>query len=161
MMKSHSEVSPTDSTEVRLITVHNVNALEFDHVWMVGMVDGILPAQHSLNKEADQRFMDEERRLCVAGMTCAKKSLSFSYARSYNGFSKQPSRFLQVMGLICVVIGSICSQRYETLFCFLYSSNVKATPSLLGSAPPSSSSLRTTIKCMPDASPRLSLTEYP
>lgn len=100
MMKSHSEVSPTDSTEVRLITVHNVNALEFDHVWMVGMVDGILPAQHSLNKEADQRFMDEERRLCVAGMTCAKKSLSFSYARSYNGFSKQPSRFLQVMGLI-------------------------------------------------------------
>ncbi len=100
MMKSHSEVSPTDSMEVRLLTFHNVNALEFDHVWMVGMVDGILPAQHSLYKEADRRFMDEELRLCVAGMTRAKKSLTFSYPQSYNGFPKKPSRFLHEMGLI-------------------------------------------------------------
>ena len=99
-MKLRSKEPPASLSEIRLYTIHSAKGLEFDHVWMIGMADSILPSWHSLKEGAKPQLLEEERRACFVGMTRVKKSLSFSYARSYKGFSKQPSRFLHEMGLI-------------------------------------------------------------
>ena len=97
-MKLHSKEPPSSLSEVRLYTIHSAKGLEFDHVWMIGMADTVLPSWHSLKEGAKSQLLEEERRACFVGMTRAKKSLTFSYAQSYNGYSKERSRFLSEMG---------------------------------------------------------------
>ena len=99
-MKLHSKEPPSSLSEVRLYTIHSAKGLEFDHVWMIGMADTILPSWHSLKEGAKPQLLEEERRACFVGMTRAKKSLTFSYAQNYNGYPKERSRFLPEMGFL-------------------------------------------------------------
>ncbi|MBQ9873524.1 MAG: UvrD-helicase domain-containing protein [Thermoguttaceae bacterium] len=82
---------------VLLSTYHAAKGLEFKEVYMVGLEEGILPHQRSLDDMSEQA-VEEERRLCYVGVTRAQKrlTLSLALARTKRGKLKPtvPSRFL-------------------------------------------------------------------
>ncbi len=80
---------------VTLMTLHAAKGLEFPFVCIVGMEEGVLPHQRSLESAAD---VEEERRLCYVGITRAQRRLVITYAgrRALHGQwgPTIPSRFL-------------------------------------------------------------------
>jgi DNA helicase-2/ATP-dependent DNA helicase PcrA len=78
---------------VTLASLHAAKGLEWDAVFLVGLVDGTLPLVHADTPEQ----VEEERRLLYVGVTRAREHLSLSWAlaRSPGGrASRRPSRFL-------------------------------------------------------------------
>ena len=84
-----------DEGRVTLMTLHTAKGLEYPHVFLVGMEDGIFPHVRSLSEPAQ---LEEERRLAYVGMTRAQDRLHLSHAeqRSLWGGTNMnpPSRFL-------------------------------------------------------------------
>ena len=81
---------------VTLASLHSAKGLEWDAVFLVGLVDGMLPLVHADTPEA----VEEERRLLYVGVTRAREHLSLSWAlaRSPGGRAgRRPSRFLDGM----------------------------------------------------------------
>jgi len=120
-------VSDADSFEgkpgVTLITLHSTKGLEFDHVFLTGLEDGICPHGRSISEE---KAIEEERRLVYVGMTRARSTLTLTRAvyRRVFGNEQQmraslPSRFLGEIPseLVETVRGSMAeigeSRRYE------------------------------------------------
>jgi DNA helicase-2/ATP-dependent DNA helicase PcrA len=111
-----------EHAQVTLMTLHSAKGLEFEHVFLAGMEEGLFP--HSRSKQdADQ--LEEERRLCYVGMTRAKETLTLTravYRRIYGNEEmarSEPSRFLsEIPGeLIESAPGSLAApgetRRYE------------------------------------------------
>lgn len=96
---------------VVMMTMHAAKGLEFPHVFLVGMEEGLFPGMRAVGEAAE---MEEERRLCYVAITRAKKTLAISHARqrmlygrtSYN----RPSRFLSELPPDCVAGGSAMLQ---------------------------------------------------
>ena len=84
-----------DTNRISLMTVHSVKGLEFDHVFVVGMEEGIFPHINSLMEESE---LEEERRLCYVAITRAKECLYLVNAKRRTLFGKDqinhPSRFI-------------------------------------------------------------------
>lgn len=66
--------------KVLLMTMHSAKGLEFEHVYMVGMEDGMFPSYMCITSD-DPAELEEERRLCYVGMTRAKRDLTLTCAR--------------------------------------------------------------------------------
>ncbi len=67
-----------DPNRISLMTVHSVKGLEFNHVFVVGMEEGIFPHVNSLMENSE---IEEERRLCYVAITRAKDDLHLVNAR--------------------------------------------------------------------------------
>jgi ATP-dependent DNA helicase Rep len=83
-----------DPDAVRLSTLHAAKGLEFPHVFMVGLEEGLLPHREAVALGN----VDEERRLMYVGVTRAQRSLHLSFCRARKRAGEkvdcQPSRFL-------------------------------------------------------------------
>ncbi|MCK1562811.1 ATP-dependent helicase [Bradyrhizobium sp. 173] len=90
---------PHDADAVSLLTVHGAKGLEFDHVWVIGLAESVLPSWQSLQPNAKPAELEEERRNCFVAITRTKQTLVLSRAEQYRGWSKKPSRFIAEMGL--------------------------------------------------------------
>ena len=64
---------------VVLMTLHSAKGLEFPHVYLAGMEDGLFPSYMTID---DPEELEEERRLCYVGITRAERELTLTCARS-------------------------------------------------------------------------------
>ena len=85
---------------VSLATIHGGKGQEFETVYLIGLVEEILPSWHSLKKGNGSAPLEEERRGCFVAVTRAGRRLILSRARRYWGWEKKPSRFLMEMGCL-------------------------------------------------------------
>ena len=83
-----------EANQVQLMTLHASKGLEFPHVFLIGMEEGILPHQTSI----DEDNVAEERRLAYVGITRAQQTLCFTLCKERRQFGElikpEPSRFL-------------------------------------------------------------------
>jgi len=84
-----------DPNRISLMTVHSVKGLEFNHVFLIGLEEGIFPHMNSLMESSD---VEEERRLMYVAITRAKDDLYLINARRRTLFGREQinptSRFL-------------------------------------------------------------------
>ncbi|WP_292834387.1 ATP-dependent helicase [Microbacterium sp.] len=93
LARARSQHEPALRT-VTLATLHAAKGLEWDHVHLMGMSEGLLPISYATTFEQ----VDEERRLAYVGITRAGRTLSLSWSRASGQRPRQMSRFLQEIG---------------------------------------------------------------
>lgn len=70
-----------ESTDyVVLMTLHSAKGLEFPHVYLAGMEEGLFPSYLSVTADSLDE-LEEERRLCYVGITRAKKNLTLTCSK--------------------------------------------------------------------------------
>jgi superfamily I DNA/RNA helicase len=80
--------TPTDAASV--MTIHRAKGLEFDHVWIAGLEEGLLPHGRAVRAGTEP----EERRLAYVAITRARLTLHVSWTRERAGRGREPSRYL-------------------------------------------------------------------
>jgi superfamily I DNA/RNA helicase len=89
------EQDEAQSDQVTLITMHSCKGLEFPHVYIVGLEDGLLP--HTRSKA--EQTLDEERRLFYVAVTRAQERLTLSHCQARKKYGQllpcHPSPFLK------------------------------------------------------------------
>ena len=117
-----SEVDGYEAREqaVTLMTIHNAKGLEFEHVFIAGMEEGLFP--HARSTNGDERGIEEERRLCYVGITRARRELCLLRAVRRHVFGATqfnlPSRFLDEIpaDLLSHAAASALSRSKETTY---------------------------------------------
>ena len=69
-----------NSSYVVMMTVHSAKGLEYPHIFLCGMEDGLFPSYMTIMSEDDEE-LEEERRLAYVAITRAMKKLTISYAK--------------------------------------------------------------------------------
>ncbi|MCM1267318.1 MAG: DNA helicase PcrA [Bacteroidales bacterium] len=69
-----------DGDRVLLMTLHSAKGLEFPHVYLAGMEDGVFPSYMTI-KADDPMEIEEERRLAYVGITRAMEDLTLTCAK--------------------------------------------------------------------------------
>lgn len=69
-----------DGDRVLLMTLHSAKGLEFPHVYLAGMEDGVFPSYMTITAD-DPMEIEEERRLAYVGITRAKDELTLTCAK--------------------------------------------------------------------------------
>jgi ATP-dependent DNA helicase Rep len=93
-----------DPDAVRLSTVHASKGLEYPHVFLVGVEEGIMPHRGGADDEpVDDARVEEERRLMYVAITRAKRSLHLNWCKKRKRAREtvvcEQSRFIAEMGL--------------------------------------------------------------
>ena len=79
---------------VTLSTLHAAKGLEWPHVHLAGLAEGLLPIAYATTFEQ----IDEERRLAYVGVTRAGRTLGLTWARTSGRYERRMSRFVQEIG---------------------------------------------------------------
>ena len=99
MLSQNSDQEEDLGNKISLSTLHASKGLEFPHVFLTGLEEGILPHQNSI----ESNTIDEERRLAYVGITRAQSHLTLSLCTTRNKFREKiktiPSRFLKELPL--------------------------------------------------------------
>ena len=92
---------PTDKGYLTLSTIHSAKGLEWDHVYIMGLSEGIFPNPYFCSAKTEEgvaEFYNGEWKKMYVASTRAKESLCLTYAthitRKGYTFRKQPSRFI-------------------------------------------------------------------
>lgn len=93
LARAKDQHEPTMQT-VTLSTLHAAKGLEWPHVFLAGLAEGLLPIAYARTPAE----IDEERRLVYVGITRAERSLSLSWSRGSGRTPREPSRFLAELG---------------------------------------------------------------
>ncbi|NGM85790.1 UvrD-helicase domain-containing protein [Parapusillimonas sp. SGNA-6] len=108
MLERHEDEEPD---AVKLSTLHAAKGLEYPHVFLVGVEEGLLPHMGRDEEDADPaaaaealvQRIQEERRLMYVGITRAQRSLHLTWCkkrrRAREDIMREPSRFIEEMGL--------------------------------------------------------------
>lgn len=92
---SDVEEHKNNNDVVTLMTIHSAKGLEFDHVFIIGMEEGLFPHSNCFDSPDE---IEEERRLCYVAVTRAKKTLTLVNAQRRmlygNTNCNPPSRFI-------------------------------------------------------------------
>ena len=86
---------------VSMMTIHVAKGLEFDHVFVISMIDGVFPSQRT-EDESGADGLEEERRLAYVAFTRAKKHLYITTNSAYSfvlQHESTTSRFIEEAGL--------------------------------------------------------------
>jgi DNA helicase-2/ATP-dependent DNA helicase PcrA len=90
-----------DGDFISMMTIHTAKGLEFKHVFVIGLNQGIFPSVRTLNEDAFLG-MEEERRLCYVALTRAQETLCLSCSGDYS-YTLQttmiPSQFFEEAGV--------------------------------------------------------------
>ena len=89
--ESFKDEMSNDLNGVSLMTIHKSKGLEFPVVFVVGMVEGVLP-----HKNGD---IEEERRIAFVALSRAMRLLYMSYALKYMGKRTKKSNFIEEIQL--------------------------------------------------------------
>ncbi|WP_440993977.1 UvrD-helicase domain-containing protein [Cysteiniphilum litorale] len=88
------EQEQKEDEKVQILTVHASKGLEYPHVYVMGVEEGLLPHQQSI----DDDFVEEERRLAYVAITRAKHTLTLTLTKMRKKFGEtipsKPSRFI-------------------------------------------------------------------
>jgi DNA helicase-2/ATP-dependent DNA helicase PcrA len=102
---SDIDMSEPNEDQITLMTLHISKGLEYPIVFIVGLEEGLFPGIRSIESQSEEE-MEEERRLCYVGMTCAEERLFMTYARNRRVWGQEqfhpPSRFLNEIPSQCV-----------------------------------------------------------
>ncbi len=69
-----------EDNRVLLMTLHSAKGLEFPHVYLAGLEDGVFPSYMTIASD-DPSAVEEERRLAYVGITRAKEDLTITCAK--------------------------------------------------------------------------------
>lgn len=94
-----SKEPPLEVGVIPLLTIHGSKGNEFDHVYLLGMAEDVLPSFQSKKHGDHSPQLEEERRNCFVAITRCMETLTLSRAKSYKGWPKTSSRFLAEMGI--------------------------------------------------------------
>ena len=94
-----SKLPPPKPDAVRCMTVHGSKGLEFKHVYLMGMAQEVFPSFQALRNGSQSREVEEERRNCFVAITRTEETLTLTRSRKYHGYPKEPSQFLEEMGV--------------------------------------------------------------
>ena len=78
-----ADIDSVDGSDDRvlLMTLHSAKGLEFPHVYLAGMEDGLFPGYRTIMSD-DPEDVEEERRLAYVGITRAMEDLTLTCAKS-------------------------------------------------------------------------------
>ncbi|MDR1637659.1 MAG: UvrD-helicase domain-containing protein, partial [Treponema sp.] len=114
---------------VRVMTIHASKGLEFDHVFIPGLEEGILPFtlyddllydDSAGEPSGKSPRLEEERRILYVAMTRARRGLYLSWARSRNFRGRilagSPSRFLGELEQLVPLAGEDRRAKHDPQF---------------------------------------------
>lgn len=84
------DAEPEGPDSIQLMTLHRAKGLEFDHVFMAGLEEGVFPSRRAESEGS----LPEERRLFYVGLTRARHTLQLSWVERRRQWKSKPSRFL-------------------------------------------------------------------
>ncbi len=91
-----TEQQQHDEPPLVLSTIHSAKGLEWEHVFIMQCLDGVIPSSYSVE---DEELLDEELRLMYVATTRAKQMLYFTFPAiaqsSYGDYFTKPSRFIE------------------------------------------------------------------
>ncbi|PPI86276.1 DNA helicase II [Candidatus Pantoea edessiphila] len=98
-----NQINKCKNNVVQLMTLHAAKGLEFYHVYIVGMEEGMLPTRMSMS---ENNMIEEERRLAYVGITRAISKLTLTYTKTRRLYGKEiycrPSRFIKELPFDCI-----------------------------------------------------------
>lgn len=99
MNKEMKLISKQQKEAVTLSTIHRSKGLEYNTVYVIGTVDGMIPHDYALEslRNGDASPLEEERRLLYVAVTRAKDELFLSIPERIRGKKAHSSRFLSTL----------------------------------------------------------------